>query len=226
VGYRILNPESGRSNLGYKVFGRAYVDGNIMEGYEKITNNNWAGGVQVEDENDKDLQDAGKYTDYIRVDKPLPMAPFRIIPAQEAYVYVLKNAGATLPHRDAMDIRITEQVRTGNISYAAGIDAEGFYQFEHRRLPKDSYKLGIITDISQVGGYPEYRGKPYKDTDKDGMPDDWEVKYKLNPKDPADATQDCNGDGYTNIEKYIHGIDPAKKIDWRDPANNADTLKK
>lgn len=226
VGYRILNPESGRSNLGYKVFGRAYVNGNIMEGYDKITQDNWAGGVQVEDENDKDLQDAGKYTDYIRVDKPLPMAHFTIMPAQDAYAYVLKNAGATLPGRDPVDIRVTEQVRTGNISYAAGVNPESFYQFEHRRLPKDSYKLGIITDISQVGGYPEYKGKPYKDTDNDGMPDDWEKKYKLNPKDPADATQDCSGDGYSNIEKYIHGIDPAKKIDWRDPVNNVDTLRK
>jgi hypothetical protein len=179
----------------------------------------------VEDENDRDLPDAGKYTDYIRVDKPLPMAPVRIMPAQEAYTYVLKNAGATLPNRDPVDIRITEQVRTGNISYAAGVNAESFYQFEHRRLPKDSYKMGIITDISQVGGYPEYKGRPYKDSDNDGMPDDWEKQYKLNPKDPADAALDCNGDGYTNIEKYIHGIDPAKKIDWHDPENNIDTLK-
>ncbi len=33
--------------------------------------------------------------------------------------------------------------------------------------------MGIITDISQVGGYPEYKGKAYKDSDGDGMPDAW-----------------------------------------------------
>jgi hypothetical protein len=226
VGYRILNPESGRSNLGYKVFGRAYVNGNIMEGYDKITQDNWAGGVQVEDTNDKDLPDAGKYTDYIRADKPMPMAAMKIVSAQEAYQFVLANAGATLPTRDPVDIRITEQVRSGKINFMAGINTADNYQFEHRRLPKDSYKQGIITDVKQVGGYPEYKGKSYKDSDSDGMPDDWEKKYKLNPKDAADAQQDCNGDGYTNIEKYINGIDPTKKVDWKDPKNNEDTLAK
>ena len=39
------------------------------------------------------------------------------------------------------------------------------------------------------------------DTDGDGMPDAWEVRYGLNPNDPGDAVKDCNGDGYTNIEK-------------------------
>ena len=29
---------------------------------------------------------------------------------------------------------------------------------------------GIITDISQVGGYPEYKGEPIKDLCADGIP--------------------------------------------------------
>jgi hypothetical protein len=144
---------------------------------------------------------------------------------KDAYSFVIANAGATLPSRDAVDDRITEQVRTGKIN-AKEINTDNNYQFEHRRLPKDSYKLGIITDVNQVGGYPEYKGKPYKDSDNDGMPDDWEKKYKLDPKDPADAMLDLSGDGYSNIEKYIHGIDPSKKIDWKDPKNNVDTLAK
>ena len=62
------------------------------------------------------------------------------------------------------------------------------------------------------------------DTDGDGMPDEWEKQYGLNPNDPADANGDINGDGYTNIEKYINGIDPRTKTDWRDLKNNYDTL--
>jgi hypothetical protein len=153
------------------------------------------------------------------------MAPLTMMETKDAYNFVIANAGATLPNRDAVDARITEQVRTGKIN-AKEINTDNNYQFEHRRLPKDSYKLGIITDVSQVGGYPEYKGKPYQDSDSDGMPDDWEKKYKLNAKDPADAMLDLNGDGYSNIEKYIHGIDPTKKIDWRNPKNNVDTLTK
>jgi len=36
--------------------------------------------------------------------------------------------------------------------------------------------------------------------------------------------KDCNGDGYTNIEKYINGIDTKKKVDWKKEKNNHDTL--
>ena len=110
--------------------------------------------------------------------------------------------------------------------YDKNLNPEDFYQFEYRRLPKDSYKSGIITDIKQVGGYPEYKGKPYKDSDNDGIPDAWEIKYGLNPNAPSDANGDLSGDGYTNIEKYINGIDPTKKVNWKDPKNNYDTLAK
>jgi len=48
----------------------------------------------------------------------------------------------------------------------------------------------------------------------------------LNPNDPSDANKDCTGDGYTNIEKYINGIDTKTKVDWTNPANNFDTLAK
>jgi hypothetical protein len=219
VGHRILKPETGHSTGGRMIFGRAYVHGNVVEGYDAVTQDNWAGGVQVED-----LPDAGEYTADLRVDEPLPMPAVTILPAEEAFEFVLNNAGATLPKRDAVDLRIIEQVRTGKITYPDGLDANSFYQFEHRRLGPDSYKQGIITDIKQVGGYPEYKGTPYKDTDADGMPDAWEVKYGLDPNAPADAELDCTGDGYTNIEKYINGIDPTKKIDWTEPKHNVDTL--
>jgi hypothetical protein len=33
-----------------------------------------------------------------------------------------------------------------------------------------------------------------------------------------------NGDGYTNIEKYINAIPTNYKIDWTDMKNNHDTL--
>ena len=48
ISYRILKPESGRSKLPYVVFGRAYVEGNIVHGNERVTKDNWDGGVQME----------------------------------------------------------------------------------------------------------------------------------------------------------------------------------
>lgn len=42
-----------------------------------------------------------------------------------------------------------------------------------------------------------------EDTDSDGIPDIWELKYGLNPNDPSDAAQDPDGDNYTNLEEYL-----------------------
>lgn len=206
IGHRILKPESGRSKLAYRVYGRAYVNGNIVEGYDAISRNNWAGGVQVED-----LKDAGEYMANMKVDKPLPMPVISIMPAREAFQYVMDNVGANLPVRDAVDSRVVEQVKTGKIAYKEGVKLPET-QFKHRRLPIDSYKQGIITDVSQVGGYPEYKGTPHKDADKDGMPDDWEKKQGLNPNNASDASTDRDNDGYTNIEEYLNSVVPVKTV--------------
>lgn len=233
VGHRILKPEAGRSKLNYKVYGKVYAAGNIMEGYPEITKDNWNGGIQVED-----LKNAGEYTKDMREYSPFPMPYMRIMSAKSAYDFVLDNVGANIPNRDIVDQRIVEEVRTGKAYYVKKLPKDAYGDkwglspksqneeglFKYRRLPKDSYKQGIITDVRQMGGYPEYKGTPYVDTDGDGMPDEWEKANGLNPNDPGDANKDCTGDGYTNIEKYINGISTTNKIDWTNLDNNYDTL--
>ena len=86
----------------------AYVNGNIMEGYPEITKDNWNGGVQVEE-----VPNTGKYTAYMKWNKPLPMPQLTIMSAEEAKQYVLNNAGATLPKRDAVDKRILSRYEPG-----------------------------------------------------------------------------------------------------------------
>jgi len=201
VGHRIVKPESGRSKLKEKVFGRVYAVGNIMEGYPKVTADNWDGGVQVEE-----LPDAGPYKPYMYSATPFPMAPVSIMTAKDAFNFVTANVGATLPVRDAVDKRIVEQVRTGKIAYKE-VKTDTDFQFKVRKLPKDSYKLGIITAPWQVGGYPDYKGTPYKDSDNDGMPDSWEVAHGLNPHNADDASKLAkDGKGYTNIEVYLNTV--------------------
>ncbi len=42
-----------------------------------------------------------------------------------------------------------------------------------------------------------------EDTDKDGMADAWELRYGLNENDAADAAQDPDGDGASNLVEFI-----------------------
>ena len=240
LAYRIVKSES-RSNklFDYPQYGRIYATGNIVEGYPEVTKDNWNGGIQIAD---KDLPNGvpADVTALMRSNEPFEMPHMTIIPSEQTFDKVLENVGATMPVRDIVDQRIVEEVKTGKAYYVnklpkknpygdmwgladASKNEEGF--FKYRRLAKDSYKDGIITNIEQMGGFPKYKKvKPYVDTDGDGMPDEWEIANGLNPNDPSDANKDCTGDGYTNIEKYINGISTKVKTDWTDLKNNHDTL--
>ncbi|MCP4125023.1 MAG: hypothetical protein GY751_25045, partial [Bacteroidetes bacterium] len=46
------------------------------------------------------------------------------------------------------------------------------------------------------------------DDDNDGMPDSWETANGLDPKSPADALSDNDGDGLSNRTEYEWGTDP------------------
>ncbi len=101
----------------------------------------------------------------------------------QAYRIILAEAGATLPRRDAVDQRLMRELetRTGR----------------------------IIDHPSEAGGWPELRSAPPpRDTDGDGMPDAWERKYRLRPRDATDGNDDRDGDGYTNIEEWLNATDP------------------
>ena len=188
-------------------YGKWYAAGNYIVGNDKISADNWSGGIQIGDVHDSDEDNkvdepSEELIAKVKVDHPFPMAPVTIQPATEAYELVLARAGACLPHRDSVDIRAVDQTRTGKVLY----------------------DKGIITDIAQVGGYPEYKGGPITYTQKDGIPDEWKKKYGMDVNDPNLATKDSDGDGYTNIEKFLDGIDPTVKVDWKDLKNNINPL--
>jgi hypothetical protein len=102
--------------------------------------------------------------------------------ASEAFDLVLARAGASL-HRDAVDIRVTENVR--------------------------QRKGKLLDSQSEVGGWPPLRRTSApSDQDRDGMSDAWEQTHGLNPDDPADRNGDRDGDGYTNLEEYLNSLCP------------------
>ena len=58
------------------------------------------------------------------------------------------------------------------------------------------------------------------DSDGDGMPDKFELRWGLNPKDPKDAFLDADQDGFTNLEEYQAGTNP------KDPKSRPNYAKK
>lgn len=218
ISYRFLKPESRRAKPPVDDFGRAYVAGNVAEGNTRVSTDNWQGGVQVDA-----MGDADKILSQIRADHPYPHAYLDIQSANDAFQTVLQHAGATLPKRDAVDKRVTQTVRTGKTTAAAGPNVRDQLSnpnYSPEKVDELIHKVsqGIITDIEQVGGYPNYSGQPYQDSDQDGLPDLWETKYGLDPLDASDAGADSNGDGYSNVEDFIHGQDPlAPKQQWPTP---------
>ena len=66
------------------------------------------------------------------------------------------------------------------------------------------------------------------DTDGDGIPDDVEKRFGLNPNDPSDAAGDLDGDGFTNLEEFEAKTDLADKgshPDYLDSVRVSPTLK-
>jgi hypothetical protein len=107
--------------------------------------------------------------------------------AAKAYDNVLKNAGASL-RRDAVDKRIITEVKTGTASHGKKED-------------------GIIDSQRDVGGWPVLKSlPPLKDSDEDGMPDEWEKSNRLDFNDPADAAGHDLSTGYTNVEVYLNSL--------------------
>jgi len=74
------------------------------------------------------------------------------------------------------------------------------------RVIEDVYdNTGTLIDSqSEVGGVGALNaGEAITDSDGDGMPDVFETAYGTNPNS-ADNNGDIDGDGYTNLENYLH----------------------
>ncbi|HNF03730.1 MAG TPA: pectate lyase, partial [Ferruginibacter sp.] len=58
-----------------------------------------------------------------------------------------------------------------------------------------------------VNAWPALQSLPAPaDADRDGMPDEWERKNKLNPQDPNDASAFSLHRYFTNLEVYINDL--------------------
>jgi hypothetical protein len=190
-----------------------YVDGNVVDGYPEVTADNWEGLSQVapgvfargvQFEQSFPIEWARQLTPHTHVEFPddpddpedddgmgnvIPIPDLPKIATQsagDAHQAVLTGAGASLA-RDAVDLRVIQSAQSGVATAGPRGD-------------------GIITDISQVGGFPAIpfveRTDDY-DLDQDGMPDQWESDHGLSAANADDRNGDFDADGFTNLEEYL-----------------------
>ena len=126
---------------------------------------------------------------------PLAEAVFPIsyeIPSSTQFAAVLDEVGANqrlscagglISSRDSVDTRIIRDVELGT----------------------GPTRSQLFATADAAGGYSTaIYSNPCADSDHDGMPDEWEIGVGLNPQWPDDRNQDYDGDGYTNLEKYLN----------------------
>lgn len=189
-------------NKMWHVWGHFYLSGNVNADYPEVAQNNW--NAPFLDQIDVKGND-GTYTsvtrDTICLSSPIYVpkangdAGFQS--AEEAYKLVLANAGASL-HRDSHDEMIINDVRNRTATHS-GKSAPGFIDTPYDNRPANASK--------KWSPWPTLRSsKPLKDTDQDGMPDAWEKRHGLNPKDPSDANLTTIDGRYTNIETYLNSL--------------------
>ena len=200
----------------YDMTSRYYINGNTTETTkgQKTENKDWKGisydkgipslnGEYYSPDAKNFYGDAvahttisGKSCVKIKMDNPAPTGEVTTHSAAEAYEKVLAYAGASL-YRDEIDARYMEEARTGTATYKGSI----------------TNSPGIIDKVSDVKGYTETNfgtgTRPASfDTDKDGIPDEWEKANGLNPNNASDALT-CSLDAkgyYTNIEVYANSL--------------------
>lgn len=139
---------------------------------------------------------SGKSCVKIKMDAPAPTGEVTTHSAAEAFSKVLTYSGASL-YRDEIDARYMEEAKTGTAKYKGSI----------------TKSPGIIDKVSDVNSYTEANfgtaTRPADfDTDKDGIPDAWEIANGLDPNDASDAlTYSLDSKGYyTNLEVYANSL--------------------
>ncbi len=179
-----------KSSSFYESWGSTlYVDGNVIEGNDAVTANNWSGVKS----NIGNTIKCSSISDGVTVDGVLKANdefiydyPVSAQTAKQAYTDVLENAGASYK-RDGIDARVVQQVKDGTA------------------LNGSKGSLGLIDSQEDAGGWYYLSDGEITDSDSDGIPDEWEDKNGLDKNNDSDALL-IAASGYTNIEEYANAL--------------------
>ena len=139
----------------------------------------------------------------IKLDAPAETGEVTTHNAQKAYEKVLAYGGASL-YRDAVDARYMDEAENGTTHYIGSATKTG----DGKTI---THRKGIIDFVKDQGTYTlASTSRPAGwDSDRDGIPDEWEIANGLNPNDASDGqkkTIDTEKGWYTNLEVYMNSL--------------------
>lgn len=212
----------------YDLSSRYYVKGNYVTAASSPQNYDWS-GVKYDSghltyNGARYIKDPahqfGENVDYVKIsgidcvklqlDQPVDAGDVTTHTAANSYKKVMDYSGASL-WRDAVDTRYMEEARTGTVNYKGDVAYSSDFNSSGTKGIVDFINDPEGTAVNGVPSFPvmESTSRPANfDTDRDGIPDEWEVANGLNPNDKSDGnakTIDTKG-WYTNFEVYANSL--------------------
>jgi len=94
------------------------------------------------------------------------------------------------------------------------VEGEELTSVVHTYPRGGNYTIIVVVSDGELSSLPVLltifvtQPPPPEDGDGDGMNDQWERTFFLDPEDPEDAKEDPDGDGLTNLEEWKNGTNP------------------
>lgn len=179
-------------------WGTYYLDGNQNHNYANVYADNWNNGFYNQiSSSDNDGLYTAEAKAAMHLDEPIDFVLTTTHEADVAYQKILDYCGASL-HRDWFDAKMMDNARTGNATATGKNCSQGYVNSQDDNKPYNAPADWSAWPTLETTELP-------LDTDRDGIPDEWELRHGLDPKNAADRNK-LNWDGYTMLEVYLNEI--------------------